>query len=475
MNNPLKMNLDDHITSTPDLNKTQEFRLNIEDELQANMNKDGNDTKPTDTRTLQLPKADKSFGDSIMREFETDKSVLLPPAEHFEKYGYEPNYGESIDKITPLLGKGQRNSRSQIATENSTRDISNPNIRMRSTGRNIFNTNPVKDAFNKFDKSQISFSDSRKMYSSVLRQSKNPGVGMTSFADRSFQQANKGELQTQQSTSLRWTLLTNTASISNLSLILQLVMNAILILLFLSLVLFAFFTIKKDVNRKVSIYVSEEVHKIGLCRRDYLLNNCALHMRVPALEARCNAWEKCMNEDPESVITSMAYFEVLADCINVFFGTISMKSLICIGFFAVFCVIFPNLILNRFRSTTINKYYNSEPQRDVKGSNYRENPQILNTPRNKVNTILGGSGTGHITEEYNTSVRFDPNVSNSYLEDEEEEVESPQACPVEESEQGDESEEELHAGYTQVDELEQGEDVEDDEDFPGNQRVIIDQ
>ena len=185
-----------------------------------------------------------------------------------------------------------------------------------------------------------------------------------------------------------------------------------------------------------------------------------------------------MNEDPESVITSMAYFEVLADCINVFFGTISMKSIICIGFFSVFCVIFPNLILNRFRSTTINKYYNSEPQRDVKGSNYRENPQILNTPRNTVNKILGGSGAGHITEEYNTSVRFDPNVSYSYLEDEdeeEEEVESPQACLVEETEQGGESEEELHAGYAQVDELEQGEDVEDDEDFPGNQRVIIDQ
>jgi hypothetical protein len=473
MNNPLKMNLDDHVTSTPDMNKTQEFRINIEDELQTNMNKNGNDTKSTETITLQLPKVNKSFGDSIMREFDTDKSVLLPPSEHFEKYGYEPNYGESIDKITPLVGKGQRNTRSQLATENTTRDVTNPNIRMRSSGRNIFNTNPVKDAFNKFDKSQISFSDSRKMYSSVLRQSKS--TGMTSFADRSYQQTNKGELQPQHSTSLRWTLLTNTASISNLSLILQLIMNTILILLFLSLVLFAFFTIKKDVNRKVSLYVSEEVHKIGLCRRDYLLNNCALHMRVPALEARCNAWEKCMNEDPESVITSMAYFEVLADCINVFFGTISMKSLICIGFFAVFCVIFPNLILNRFRSTTINKYYNSEPQRDVKGSNYIENPQILNTPRNKVNKILGGSGAGHITEEYNTSVRFDPNVSYSYLEDEEEEVESPQACPVEESEQGDESEEEPHAGYAQVDELEQGEDVVDDEDFPGNQRVIIDQ
>lgn len=67
--------------------------------------------------------------------------------------------------------------------------------------------------------------------------------------------------------------------------------------IFISFGIFGILSIKRDVDRKVSKYINEIIYKINGCKREYLRNNCAPEMRVPALEYKCNEWDNCMSQD----------------------------------------------------------------------------------------------------------------------------------------------------------------------------------
>jgi len=183
------------------------------------------------------------------------------------------------------------------------------------------------------------------------------------FSANSSREVSKSHFKETEKSGVVKSLLSDPQCITNLTLVIQIVMNTVVVMCFISIVTICFMSVKRDVDHKVQSYVTEMIHKINACRREYLRNNCSPEMRAPALENSCTNWENCMNEDPESVVTSVAYFEIMADCMNAFFHNLSFRTICSLAGLLFLVVIVPNIIFNKFRSTTNtttnnNTYYN---------------------------------------------------------------------------------------------------------------------
>lgn len=69
--------------------------------------------------------------------------------------------------------------------------------------------------------------------------------------------------------------------------------------------------------------------EIEACAREYTTNKCSpIAHRLPALHGACNEWEKCMNQDPNSVAGVKASLTHLADIINDFTTHLTWKSIV---------------------------------------------------------------------------------------------------------------------------------------------------
>lgn len=113
----------------------------------------------------------------------------------------------------------------------------------------------------------------------------------------------------------------------------QLLFNFIIGIIGLSLAIKFILMIRNDVNLKLEHEVREALDKIATCKLKYFKNQCEPHMRVPALEARCNEWSKCMNDEvmPGSDYQwAKAWARTLAEVINAFFEAFSIRSFLFI-------------------------------------------------------------------------------------------------------------------------------------------------
>lgn len=110
---------------------------------------------------------------------------------------------------------------------------------------------------------------------------------------------------------------------------LQLMFNLSLIMLLLYAVFCFYLTIRHDVDKKVSEFSSTILAEMSLCQRRYVENRCAPDMRVPAMEATCGSWEKCMTRDPAQVGRARVSAETFAEIINSFIEPISYKTMVC--------------------------------------------------------------------------------------------------------------------------------------------------
>lgn len=300
-------------------------------------------------------------------------------------------------------------------------------------GQNVFNVanqpdNPVKGAFNLFDKngngnisnlsvvSLSSINSTGRPLRKLRKRTRNPISDQSSLIqDISNHSILRGlnehslnleDMSRPPSSPIRqystWhSLIIDKQFASNLTIIIQIGLNSIVFLIMLTLAGFAFVGIKRDVDRKIAKNVSKLIYEINTCKKDYFRNNCSPEIRVPALEDKCSMWDDCMSQDPQSVITSAAYFEVIADCMNAFFQNLTFRTIcgVCGMFFV--CVVLPNLVFSRMRSsTTINKTY------------------VHN------NQSGGGNQNQALLDDQNPSapppatnvVRFNPNVSYSFYD-----------------------------------------------------------
>lgn len=99
-------------------------------------------------------------------------------------------------------------------------------------------------------------------------------------------------------------------------------------------------TVKGDVDRAAEEARAEVLAEIAKCARDYVDNRCGPDMRLPALENVCNAWELCMNRDPNGVGRARVSAHTFAQIFNSFIEPISYKAMVC---FFLFCSYFSTL------------------------------------------------------------------------------------------------------------------------------------
>ncbi|QPG75781.1 hypothetical protein FOA43_003142 [Brettanomyces nanus] len=338
---------------------------------------------------------------------------------------------------------------------------SQPGLQLSQTSSGTLN--PVKGAYNIFDKRKVSNSTPgrKRKRKRILTPETSQGVINRSlhepqeYLDRANKETPQNRTEPSSSSpspspvssslSLTQKLLTDPQCITNLTLIIQILLNALIFTCFILVILMCFLSVKRDVDHKVQTYVNDLIHQINGCRREYLRNNCAPEMRVPALESSCNEWENCMGQDPESVITSVAYFEVMAECMNAFFHNLSFRTLISMAVLLLCSVVLPNVLFNKFRSTSSNTttnnttYYNithdQSTQQSPVRSDFSGSPRrlidntVFFTPMQGPEPVQAGSqtATGRLSgglltpspkKSSETSVRFNPNVSYSFYDSE---------------------------------------------------------
>ena len=99
-------------------------------------------------------------------------------------------------------------------------------------------------------------------------------------------------------------------------------------------------TIKHDINERAMMESSEILAEMSVCARKYKENRCERDTRVPAMEAVCHGWEKCMARDPYKVGRSRLSAGMFAEIFNSFIEPISIKALVSTTtFLATFCAV----------------------------------------------------------------------------------------------------------------------------------------
>ena len=87
-------------------------------------------------------------------------------------------------------------------------------------------------------------------------------------------------------------------------------------------------TIRHDIDEKALIESSEIMAEMASCMHNYHANKCERASRVPAMEADCNAWAKCMERDPLKVGRSRLSAGMFAEIFNSFIEPISLKAIV---------------------------------------------------------------------------------------------------------------------------------------------------
>jgi len=111
----------------------------------------------------------------------------------------------------------------------------------------------------------------------------------------------------------------------------QLALNAFLFTLFGYVVWTFWSAIRSDVDMKSEEAVKALMTEMEDCARNYLTNRCARDSRMPALEALCNNWDKCMNRDP-NVGRAKVSAHTFAEIFNSFLEPISYKTMVSFSF-----------------------------------------------------------------------------------------------------------------------------------------------
>ncbi|KAI9848600.1 MAG: hypothetical protein M1837_007269 [Sclerophora amabilis] len=108
----------------------------------------------------------------------------------------------------------------------------------------------------------------------------------------------------------------------------QLLLNVFTVLFIIYLVYVVISTIRSDVDMQSEKVMAETLAEMAACAQQFVDNKCDRSNRVPALEAVCTNWEKCMNRDPNSVGRARVSAHTFAEILNSFIEPISYKALV---------------------------------------------------------------------------------------------------------------------------------------------------
>jgi hypothetical protein len=112
----------------------------------------------------------------------------------------------------------------------------------------------------------------------------------------------------------------------------QLTLNTFLVFLIIFGVWTFWTTIRSDVDKASEDATASVIAEMNKCAKDYTDNRCGMDARLPALEAVCENWERCMNRDPNSVGRARISARTFAEIFNSFIEPISYKAMVCLPF-----------------------------------------------------------------------------------------------------------------------------------------------
>lgn len=131
---------------------------------------------------------------------------------------------------------------------------------------------------------------------------------------------------------------------------LQLLTNTLLSAYALHILVAMVQAIRNDVSLKMALEANSLLVEIALCRRAYEENNCDPSERVPALEAMCDNWGKCMSQDPDSIGNrSLIGAHTLGVILNSLVEPLGLKVLGVFAFF-IFVIFACNFAFGYFRA-----------------------------------------------------------------------------------------------------------------------------
>ncbi|OAF58665.1 hypothetical protein VC83_04930 [Pseudogymnoascus destructans] len=108
----------------------------------------------------------------------------------------------------------------------------------------------------------------------------------------------------------------------------QLILNSFLVAVAMYLIYSSIRTIQSDVSKEEARAIDEAHHEIAVCTSHWTTNNCAPHLRVPAVAAACREWEVCMQADPTQVGRAKISAHTFARIVNEFIEPISLKTML---------------------------------------------------------------------------------------------------------------------------------------------------
>ncbi|OBT83084.1 hypothetical protein VE02_08604 [Pseudogymnoascus sp. 03VT05] len=108
----------------------------------------------------------------------------------------------------------------------------------------------------------------------------------------------------------------------------QLILNSFLVAVAMYLIYTSIRTIQSDVSKEEARAIDEAHHEIAVCTSHWTTNNCAPHLRVPAVAAACREWEVCMQADPTQVGRAKISAHTFARIVNEFIEPISLKTML---------------------------------------------------------------------------------------------------------------------------------------------------
>ncbi|KAK3363244.1 Di-sulfide bridge nucleocytoplasmic transport domain-containing protein [Lasiosphaeria hispida] len=108
---------------------------------------------------------------------------------------------------------------------------------------------------------------------------------------------------------------------------LQLGVNLVFMSIVLCGMLAIVFQIRSDLSSANEKARAELAQQMSLCSENYIRNQCAPKAnRVPALDAQCNEWEACMNQDPAAIMKVQVSIRNMGSVLNEFTDVVTFKT-----------------------------------------------------------------------------------------------------------------------------------------------------
>ena len=96
-----------------------------------------------------------------------------------------------------------------------------------------------------------------------------------------------------------------------------------------------------DYKGRLKIKQETILYEIEQCKEDYKDNECQPETRRQALRSYCVLKEVCMNRDPfKEALSLIEIAKLFGEVLNTFFGTMSIKTLCCLGLLILYPIIF---------------------------------------------------------------------------------------------------------------------------------------